>query len=98
MELSDWICTGVCMFICVLHFVVGLINSKLTSKKIEKICERCFQPVFEGEEHKCPDFLTSPQYLKLRSFLLPIVGSDKYYSMSDEEIKLLSEFVNSLKE
>ncbi|WGL31148.1 hypothetical protein [Dipodfec virus UOA04_Rod_751] len=53
MQYLDYICPAICCVFCIIHFIVGLINSKLQNKKIEKICDKCLTPLVEGEKHEC---------------------------------------------
>lgn len=57
MQYIDYICVGVCL----LHFFVSFFQSIFSGKKIEKICNKCLQPVLRGEEHDCGSVLTSEQ-------------------------------------
>lgn len=65
MQYIDYICIGVCC----LHFVVSLFQSLSSGKKIERICNKCLQPILKGEEHQCSDVLTSDQLDALVKFI-----------------------------
>lgn len=42
-----------CVGVCILHLIVGIISAISQNKKIEKICTLCGSPIFKGEEHTC---------------------------------------------
>lgn len=50
MQYFDYICIAVCG----LHFIISLVQGFISRKRFKTLCTKCFQPVFEGEEHVCP--------------------------------------------
>lgn len=62
----EFIIEIVCVSFCALHFLISLISGLVQNKKIKKLCEKCYQPVFEDEVHKCLD---DNQILKLVEFV-----------------------------
>lgn len=73
MQYLDYICVGVCVLCSVIHFVIGIINSKLQGKKLERICEKCLSPVYSGDDHKC---LNEFQLSKLVDFVSSLRGDN----------------------
>lgn len=65
MDFLDYFCVAV----CALHFFVSFIQYLLSGKKIEKICNKCLQPVLKGEDHVCSDVLSSEQLELLIKFV-----------------------------
>lgn len=63
----------VCAF-CVLHSVIESIRMRRLKKKVEKYCEQCSAPIYEGEEHKC--LLSDRQLSALATFVATIKDGD----------------------
>lgn len=53
MEYLEYICPIVCFVVCVLHSIIESIIMSKQNKKIDKICEKCLQPVQEDTDHTC---------------------------------------------
>lgn len=71
---SDKIISLVVLILSVfLHFVVPFISSVLTGKKITKICNKCFSPVVDGEQHTC---LTTEQLDLVEKLILSFKGDN----------------------
>lgn len=65
MQYLEFICPIVCFAVCVLHSIVESIIMSKQNKKIDRICDKCLQPVELGVNHQCdPDLFDSVQFLQ----------------------------------
>lgn len=62
----EYICPIVCFVVCVLHSIIESVIMSKQNKKIDKICDKCLQPVESGVRHVCdPEVLQMLESQKL---------------------------------
>lgn len=64
-----------CVALCILHLIIGIISSISQNKKINKICAKCGSPVFEGENHTCT--LSYEELSALVAFVRDLKGDNE---------------------
>lgn len=74
MEYIEYICPIVCFVVCILHSIIQSIFSKIQGKKIDKLCEKCGLPVYDGFSHDCS--LSVEQLQKLFEFVSSLKGDN----------------------
>lgn len=57
----------VCIVICALHAILGMIKSRLLSKKVDALCSFCGSAIVTGQQHDC--VLTDEQLQALTVFV-----------------------------
>ena len=63
----EYIFSGICFFFCLIHFLIDFFVSRSNGKKINKLCDKCHLPVFDGKDHDCA--LSSEQLQRLVEFV-----------------------------
>lgn len=64
-----------CVGVCILHLIIGVISAIVQNKKISKICDKCGSPIFEGEKHTCS--LTYEELSALVAFVKDFKGDNE---------------------
>lgn len=55
----------ICLLVCAVHSVVSVIVGIVQKRKIDRFCDKCGSPVFEGDIHDCKFNLSIEQIVEL---------------------------------
>lgn len=65
-EYMEYICPLLCFVFCVVHSIISCLIARSQGKKIDRLCNKCGQPVIGGETHTCdPELLSLLQSQRL---------------------------------
>lgn len=68
----EYVCPIICFVVCLLHSIIESIIMSIQNKKIDRICDKCLQPIEVGSDHDC--YLSESQLLKLTDFIISLRG------------------------
>lgn len=69
MQYLDYICLAVCC-VHIVSIVYEFIHNLILGKRINKLCDKCGLPEYDGIEHKCQ--LTGEEISLLTQFILSV--------------------------